>query len=120
MLHGVYAVVDGDMVQGVSAQDGMPGCKIGCRICPDPEKYKMEFYASKGVLDGLLKSVSYCILHFQFIPLEHSYKAKLVQYSESRFKFIGLEHFGSDQTEQFQIDQLQKMSTEFVSKGKTH
>ena len=29
MLHGVYAAVDGELVQWVSAQDGMPGCKLG-------------------------------------------------------------------------------------------
>ena len=45
MLHGVYAVVDGEVVQGVSAQDGMPGCKIGCRIGPNPKtRCKMEFW----------------------------------------------------------------------------
>ena len=45
MLHGVYAVVDGEVVQGVSAQDGMPGCKVGCRIGPNPRtRCKMEFW----------------------------------------------------------------------------
>ena len=45
MLHRVYAVVDGEVVQAVLAQDGMPGCKIGCSISPNPKiRCKMEFW----------------------------------------------------------------------------
>ena len=35
---------DGETVQVVSAQDGMRGCKIGCRLGPSPNiRCKMEF-----------------------------------------------------------------------------
>ena len=37
-------LVDGEVVQGVSAQEGMPGCNVGCRIGPNPKmNCKMEF-----------------------------------------------------------------------------
>ena len=48
MLHGVYAVVDGEVVQGVSAQEGMPGCKIACRIGPSP-----KIQVQDGILDKM-------------------------------------------------------------------
>ena len=38
MLHGVRAVVDGEVVHGVQAQDGMPGCKVGRIMSPNEEK----------------------------------------------------------------------------------
>ena len=79
VLHGevheecrVYAVVDGAVAKG--AQDGMPGCKIGCRIGPNPRircKLASGQDANKGVLDGVLTSVSHFILRFQFIHFEH-------------------------------------------------
>ena len=81
MLHGVYAVVNGEVVQGVSAQDGMPGCKIGCRIGPNPKircKLDSGQDANTGVQDGVLTFVSYFTLHFQVIHFEHLYKAKHV------------------------------------------
>ena len=81
MLHGVYVVVDGEVRRGVSAQDGMSGCKIACSISPNPKiRCKMEFW-TKCKQRGARWSAeifSYFILHFQFIPLEHLYKAKLV------------------------------------------
>ena len=30
-------MVDGEAVQGVSTEAGMPGCRIGCRIGPNPK-----------------------------------------------------------------------------------
>ena len=83
---------------GVSAQNGMPGCKIGCRIGPNPTiKCKLDSGqdANKGVLDEVLTSVPFVILHFHFIHFEHSYR---------------MEHFEIHRVEQFQIDQLQKIS----------
>ena len=44
MLHGVYAVVGGEVVQAVSAQGGMPSWEIVCRIGPNPKiRCKMGF-----------------------------------------------------------------------------
>ena len=69
MLHGAYAVVDGEVVQGVSAQDGMPGCKIGCRIGPNPKiRCKMEL-CTRCKQRGASWSAEICFMLYTPFPI---------------------------------------------------
>ena len=58
-----------------ASTDGMPACKIACRMGPSPQmRCNMDFFeqdASKRVRDGVPRSVSYFAPHFKFIHLEH-------------------------------------------------
>ena len=69
MLHGVYAVVDGAVVQEVSAQDGMPGCTIACRIGPNPKiRCKMEFW-TRCKQRGARWSAGICFILYTPFPI---------------------------------------------------